>query len=139
MFATFWKNNKWILCGILLLCAAIVLSLFGPNGSYAFTDFVKAVFSRRDADQVASLILWGVRLPRMLAGIFCGIGLSVAGYLMQESLNNRLAAPSIMGINNGAGLFALIGICLFQGGFVVRGLFSFSLEYYFFLNCLLSL
>ena len=30
-----------------------------------------------------------------------------------------------MGINNGAGLFALIGICLFQGGFVVRGLFSF--------------
>lgn len=125
MFATFWKNNKWILCGILLLCAAIALSLFGPNGSYAFTDFVKAVFSRRDADQVASLILWGVRLPRMLAGIFCGIGLSVAGYLMQESLNNRLAAPSIMGINNGAGLFALIGICLFQGGFVVRGLFSF--------------
>ena len=126
MFATFWKNNKWMICGILLLLTAVMLSLFGSNKSLSFMDFLKAAANRNDADEVALLILYGVRLPRTLAGIFCGIGLSVAGLLMQEALNNRLAAPSIMGINNGAGLFALIGACLLQGRFAARGVFSFA-------------
>ena len=125
MFATFWKNNKWMICGILLLLMAVMLSLFASNKSLTLTDLLKAATNAKDADEAAMLILYGVRVPRTLAGIFCGIGLSVAGLLMQEALNNKLAAPSIMGINNGAGLFALIGSCLLQGSIVARGVFSF--------------
>ena len=125
MFATFWKNNKWMICGILLLLMAVMLSLFASNKSLTLMDLLKAATNAKDADEAALLILYGVRVPRTLAGIFCGIGLSVAGLLMQEALNNKLAAPSIMGINNGAGLFALIGSCLLQRSIVARGVFSF--------------
>ncbi len=111
--------------GILLLLAAAGAALFGASKSLTFADLLKAVMGGSGADETALLILVGVRLPRALAGIFCGMGLSVAGLLMQESLNNHLASPSVMGVNNGAGLFALIGSCLFQGGFMARGVFSF--------------
>jgi iron complex transport system permease protein len=43
----------------------------------------------------------------------CGAALSVAGYLLQGSLDNRIVSPGILGINNGAGLFVLLSALLF--------------------------
>ena len=57
-----------------------------------------------------------VRLPRVLAALVCGMALAVSGAVIQGVLANRLASPSIIGVNAGAGLavtlcsaFGLIG------------------------------
>lgn len=126
MLRTSWKKNKWMIVGLFLLVTAIVLALLSSNASLSFIDFLQALTGREGADETAFLILSGVRAPRAVAGIFCGIGLSVAGLLMQEALNNQLAAPSVMGINSGAGLFALVGSCLLHGSALLRGAFSFA-------------
>ena len=60
-----------------------------------------------------SRILWYVRVPRTAAALLCGAALSAAGFLMQEALHNALASPSIMGVNAGAGLFALLAALFF--------------------------
>ncbi len=52
----------------------------------------------------ARVILLGVRLPRVLAGLLAGVGLSAAGVLLQTVTANDLASPNIIGINSGAGL-----------------------------------
>lgn len=49
-------------------------------------------------------IFWYVRFPRTMACLLTGSALSVAGALIQGVLNNRLASPSIIGVNAGAGL-----------------------------------
>ena len=56
----------------------------------------------------ARVILLGVRLPRVLAGLLAGVGLSAAGVLLQTVTANDLASPNIIGINSGAGLAVIL-------------------------------
>lgn len=53
---------------------------------------------------VGGVILRYVRLPRTLACLLAGMGLSVSGAVLQNVLSNKLASPSIIGVNAGAGL-----------------------------------
>jgi len=57
-------------------------------------------------------ILWEVRLPRVLLGLFVGAGLGASGAALQAILRNPLADPFILGVSGGAAL----------GGTVVRAL-----------------
>lgn len=49
-------------------------------------------------------ILWYVRLPRVAGCMICGAALAVSGATIQAVLANRLASPSIIGVNAGAGM-----------------------------------
>lgn len=63
-----------------------------------------AALAGGDLDSPEARILVYVRLPRVIAGIICGMALSVSGAVIQATLANRLASPSIIGVNAGAGL-----------------------------------
>ncbi|MBO7251759.1 MAG: iron ABC transporter permease [Oscillospiraceae bacterium] len=52
----------------------------------------------------AGFILWYVRLPRTAACLLSGCALAVSGAVIQNVLHNKLASPSIIGVNSGAGL-----------------------------------
>ena len=54
-------------------------------------------------------ILCYVRFPRIFASLFCGVALAVSGAVIQGVLANRLASPSVIGVNAGAGL--MITLC----------------------------
>ena len=56
----------------------------------------------------ARVILFGIRLPRVLAGMLAGAGLAAAGVLLQTVTANELASPNIIGINSGAGLAVIL-------------------------------
>ena len=56
---------------------------------------------------LAREILFGLRLPRALAGFACGALLSLAGALLQVLLRNPLADPYVLGISGGSAVFAL--------------------------------
>lgn len=60
----------------------------------------------------ARTILLGIRLPRVLAGLLAGFGLSAAGVLLQTVTANDLASPNIIGINSGAGLAVILLLTL---------------------------
>jgi len=63
-------------------------------------------------DETARVILLGIRLPRVLAGLLAGVGLSTAGVLLQTVTANELASPNIIGINSGAGLAVILLLAL---------------------------
>lgn len=50
----------------------------------------------------ARLIVWNVRLPRILCGGVVGICLSLAGCILQGVMRNHLASPSTIGVTSGA-------------------------------------
>ncbi|MBB2910750.1 iron complex transport system permease protein [Streptosporangium becharense] len=57
-------------------------------------------------------IVWELGLPRLLTALLTGAGLGVAGFLLQASLRNPLAAPEFTGVNPGAVLGLLAGMTL---------------------------
>ncbi|GAD52526.1 hypothetical protein MBEHAL_1286 [Halarchaeum acidiphilum MH1-52-1] len=54
------------------------------------------------------LIVWNIRLPRILVGILVGANLAVSGAIFQVVTRNELASPYVLGISDGAGLVVLV-------------------------------
>ena len=70
-----------------------------------------------ESSWLADVCVWNLRLPRILLGIVAGIGLGLAGAVMQALLRNPLASPYTLGISSGAGFGASLAI-LAGAGFV---------------------
>lgn len=66
------------------------------------------------ADPTVDLIVWNLRLPRVLAAFVVGGGLSIIGVAMQALVRNPLAEPYILGLSSGASA----GASLFYLGFL---------------------
>lgn len=96
---------------ILILTAIAAFALLAGNSAISTEDIISVLAGKGTPGQ--RLILFQLRLPRMAAAMGCGAALSVAGYLLQGSLDNRIVSPGILGINNGAGLFVLLSALLF--------------------------
>lgn len=58
---------------------------------------------------------WELRWPRMLTALSAGLGLAMAGTILQRLIYNPLASPDILGISAGA-TFALVASSIFFGG-----------------------
>lgn len=65
---------------------------------------VLEALARGDTSDPDVRILLYVRLPRVVAALVCGAALAVSGAVIQGVLSNKLASPSIIGVNSGAGL-----------------------------------
>ena len=88
---------------VALLLFSVILGLFLGATKVGFNDIIEALFCGSTGSPQAR-ILWYVRLPRVMAGLLCGSALAVSGAVIQGVLANRLASPSIIGVNAGAGL-----------------------------------
>jgi len=88
---------------VLWLTLAAILGVLLGSTPIGIGDIFKAVFGGADGGPEAR-IFWYVRLPRTLAALFCGGALAVSGAVIQGVLANKLASPSIIGVNSGAGL-----------------------------------
>ena len=64
-------------------------------------------------DSDASFVLLTLRLPRILVAWLVGMGLAIAGTVIQSLTRNPLAEPGIIGINSGAALAAVSLIVIF--------------------------
>ena len=56
------------------------------------------------------LVIWTMRLPRILTGLIAGFGLAIAGVVMQTILRNPLADPYTTGVSSGASFGASLAI-----------------------------
>ena len=72
-------------------------------------------------DTTQSIILWQVRVPRVLLAFMVGGSLAAVGASLQALLRNPLADPYVIGISSGAALGAAVAI-LFGVGLSVFGL-----------------
>ena len=74
------------------------------------------------AATLAPVIFRFVRLPRTLGCLLAGAALAVSGAVIQGVLSNKLASPSIIGVNAGAGL--AVTLCCawgFLSGWAIAG------------------
>lgn len=109
---------------IALLAAAVAVLAFacllvGSSGM-SVGDCLEVLWGRSEnAGHIR--IIWNIRLPRVLAAVIAGAGLSVSGLMMQTTLNNAMASPSTLGVSNAAVFGANLSIIAFAGGFLNTG------------------
>ncbi|HOX90068.1 MAG TPA: iron ABC transporter permease [Burkholderiaceae bacterium] len=72
-----------------------------------------------DVTEAQRVVVWSVRLPRVLLAIVAGAGLAITGVLMQALFRNPLADPALIGVSAGAALGAVTVIVL--GATVLQG------------------
>ncbi len=108
------KKRAFLLTGSLslaLLCLFLCAIRFGSTSMSAGAFF--GALTGQEGYDTERLILLAVRLPRALAGLLAGIGLSVSGVLLQSVTDNALAGPNIIGVNAGAGLASALMLTFF--------------------------
>ena len=120
------KNKIAYIYGAALLLLFISLALGVLLGSTKLNlgNTLSDIFGG-EVDSPEARILIYVRLPRTLATVACGMALAVAGAVIQGVLANRLASPSIIGVNAGAGLAVTLCSALGIVGGWQLSLFSF--------------
>lgn len=103
------------LAAVLLACIILALKLGAVPVSV--TDLVlnlgRIAIGR--SDQLPSdyrLIIFELRLPRILLGVLVGASLSVSGASFQALLRNPLADPFVLGVSSGAALGSLLALTI---------------------------
>ncbi|CAM2817704.1 iron chelate uptake ABC transporter permease subunit VctD [Vibrio diazotrophicus] len=94
-----------------------VASLFVGVGNLSLTSLL-------NHDPMSWQLLWTSRLPRLLAILLAGAGLSIAGLIMQQVSQNRFAAPSTSGTIECAMLGYVLSLVFFGDGSQLWLIFS---------------
>ena len=107
------KTNTSLL-GLILALAALLLGLIFANlslgaESLKIQDIMTGLLNP-DLTMSSHQILWNLRLPRTLLAMMVGCHFAIAGLVLQYSLRNPLADPSVLGISSGASLAVLTAL-----------------------------
>lgn len=111
--------NKKKLTILLLILATIFVFFWAINAGASKIkpkDVILGILGL--GNPKANSIVRNIRIPRIISGILAGIGLSIAGCIMQNNLRNPLASPSTLGISNAAAFGANVAIILLGAGSV---------------------
>ncbi len=100
------------------------------SADIAFVDVYTTIFSKllpslQIPQETTSIIIWKLRLPRVVMGLLAGIALGSSGAVMQVVLKNPLADPYMLGISSAAGFGASLAIIfeigIFSGTYLIIG------------------
>lgn len=84
---------------------------------------------------VLNMVIFEIRLPRIIAAMLVGAGLAISGASFQGLFRNPLVSPQILGVTSGAGFGAAIAILLWDNSFIIQlsalifGLFAVGMTY----------
>jgi len=102
---------KRVVASLVLILALLFLASIGYGDHPVTIEELIAVLSRPiGTNPQIEMIVFDLRLPRVLLALLVGAGLAVAGAIAQAVMRNPLAEPGILGINAGAALAAVIVI-----------------------------
>lgn len=99
---------------ILLIAAVAAIAIGSTHVDWQITLQVVGAkllpfwLSLKNVSRADEVIVWMIRVPRVIVAAFVGAGLAVAGALMQGLFRNALAEPNIVGVGSGAVLGAVI-------------------------------
>jgi iron complex transport system permease protein len=98
----------FIVIVLALKLGAVQVSLYGLAN-----DLIRFALHQTSAlSSNYSLIVFDIRLPRILLGVFVGASLAIAGTSFQALLRNPLADPYVLGVSSGAAVGAILAIIL---------------------------
>ncbi len=136
------KRKTLVLLSLFIaLLLSIIVSISLGAASPGFGEAVQVIFSKvlpffniDSGSQTVQVIVWDLRLPRIIMAILAGAGLAAAGAAMQGTLRNPLVSSYVLGISSAAGFGAALAIIfgvgvlsIFGGYLIIVNAFIFSI------------
>lgn len=87
-----------------IIIVLFVMNLWYGSVNIGWDEVLNTLFAEGSGNTSSEIIILQYRLPQAITAMAIGIGLSVAGLLLQTTFNNPLAGPSVLGISAGASL-----------------------------------
>lgn len=114
-------SSKIVFIAVMALLVAVMafVCLFIGSSRMGLAESWNALWGQGTASAVR--IVRSIRLPRVIAALVAGAGLSISGLIMQTTLGNVMASPSTLGVSNAAVFGANLSIIGFAGGFLTVG------------------
>jgi iron complex transport system permease protein len=100
---------------VLAIVTLAVMILSVGYGEYPISplNVIKTILGISTGNADYDFVIYTLRLPRVIVAVLVGMGLAIAGTILQGLTRNPLAAPEIVGVEAGAGLAAVALIVLF--------------------------
>lgn len=113
-------RKKILLFGALSLCLMVLIVHAIAVGYYdmSMPGIVKTLLGFGNVS--GNIVVWNIRMPRIVAAIVTGCALGLSGVAMQSLLRNPLASPFTLGISQGAAFGAAFSI-VFLGAGITQG------------------
>lgn len=97
-----------------LLATLVAASLAFGDVSLTWQELYHALTGTRDLGPQSAMIVFDLRLPRVLLAALVGVALATAGTITLAIMRNPLAEPGVLGINSGAAAAAMAIIVLVE-------------------------
>jgi iron complex transport system permease protein len=105
-------------CLTAALLGVAVLAVFLGSARLSPLTVLQALTGAAGAGSTESVVVLGLRLPRIAAAVLAGGALAVAGVGFQALTRNPLAEPSVLGVSAGASFGVVVGQLLGSSGAV---------------------
>ncbi|MEO3976446.1 iron ABC transporter permease [Streptomyces sp. CAU 1734] len=96
-----------------IVLVAVLIASIGLGARSIAPGEVVGIVLNPDGDGYNSHVLWTERIPRTFLGLVVGAALGASGLVMQALTMNPLSDPGILGIEQGAAMFVVLGIVSF--------------------------
>lgn len=109
------EKQRALVVTVVLLCLSAAVVLYSLNtGTLKLNPLVvvKTLFGFGDFQ--SETVLFDYRLPRIVVTMLAGIGLGIAGGILQSLSRNPLADPGIIGLNAGAAFGLIVFVTYFH-------------------------
>lgn len=111
-----YRKTSVFTVSIVLLMTIVMAAIFG-SADISIADFFRTIYSRipflGDGVEVVEshkIIIFNLRLPRIMLALIAGIGLAVAGTVFQGVFSNPMAEPYLLGVSSGAAFAVTIAL-----------------------------
>ena len=119
------RYKKYLTFSIIIYITIFISSLFIGRYEINLNDIFNLNFH---SFQLEKNIIFNLRLPRAIIASLAGISLSLSGLIYQETFQNDLISQDLLGVSQGAGIGAAIGIVFGLSNFFIISLsFSFGI------------
>lgn len=108
------KRILFISAAGIILAALVVFSASAGTIRIPLRNVLTYIFRFDNAG--SGRIVWDVRMPRIIAAVLVGAGLSLSGTVMQSVLRNPLASPYTLGLSSAAAFGASFAIVFLGAG-----------------------
>ncbi len=130
------KKIFFLVVACLMLFILVVVATCTGSITIPFNEVISSIFLFDRTGQ--GRIIWDVRMPRVMAALLVGAGLSLSGTVMQSVLRNSLASPYTLGLSSASAFGASFAIVFFGAGtsttstIIVSDFFTVAMSAFFF-------
>ncbi len=112
-------RRKWfiIFIMVILMIFFMLISVNAGSSDVSPLEVFRTLINL--GDERSFIVVWKLRMPRVIGAVVAGSGLAIAGCVMQTCLKNPLAAPSTLGVTAAATFGANLSIIVLGAGAVL--------------------